>query len=109
MFGALLVEMAKQHYDCYQIKYASAEEITMFLHFLNFESQCGPGRQVEVQVAVQKKGFSTYAFELEIHLHLDPMDVSLHFFTFLLFCTVQDFKHKIGDKFYVRAGGVTKS
>ena len=60
-------------------------------------------------MAVQKKGFSTYAFELEIHLHLDPMDVSLHFLTFLLFCTVQDFKHKIGDKFYVRAGGVTKS
>ena len=30
MFGALLVEMAKQHYDCYQIKYASAEEIKFF-------------------------------------------------------------------------------
>ena len=43
------------------------------------ESQRGPGRQVEVQVAVQKKGFSTYAFELEIHLHLDPMDVSSPF------------------------------
>ena len=57
-----------------------------------------------------KKDLSTYTLELEIHLLLDPMlDISLHFFTFLLFYTVQDFKHKIGDKFYVRAGGVTKS
>ena len=56
-----------------------------------------------------KKDLSTYTLELETHLLLDPMDISSHFFIFLLFCTVQDFKHKIGDKFYVRAGGVTKS
>ena len=53
MFGALLVEMAKHHYDCYQIKYASAEEIKSLLLAVHKDS---------------KKGLSIYTLELEIHV-----------------------------------------